>query len=1077
MRAAVLASWRDSPTRLREDAATEADLVRAGYRDRLLTELAQNAADAAAKAGVAGRISVRLDGRTLYIANTGAPLDLSGVHALTALRASGKAEPTSVGRFGVGFTAVLAVSDDIEFRSTTGSLRFSRARTREALREHVADHHRPADVPHNLPADSPHNPPAAGPIDHSANAPYNYSADAPGNAVPNDAALTFQPPVLRLTWPLDARPAPDFDTEVVLRLRDDIDADALLATMRGEAADLLLELPALQSIRIGDAEFASAVRELGDGLQELQVTGPDDRRRTWWQFRTARARWLLPLRDGKPHAAPHDVLRAPTRSDEELSLPALLIADISMQPDRRRLLPGARVAELASGYADFARALPPTDRLVLVPTPGFARSEVDGLLREALIRELQTHSWLPVVGTPSAPSPAAEPSLVAEPSPFAKPRFDAADVLDAPGSAAESSPAAEPRLDAAPGVGVDSGFGAEPRLDAAPGVVAEFGPDAEFALHPTAVPSPMAAPGAEASSVGGSRSEAGLGTEPVHGTPRPSAPPTAVPTRASVFPDLTTELADLLDDIVGPLVIPELSTRAHTEALAVLDVHRLGLARLAELSGGVERPPAWWRDWYAALEPFVVDPLSAEELGALAVPLADGRLVTGPRTVVLDDMLEVAIPLHWARLVHPEAAHPLLSRLGARAATAADLLADPALQADLEDHPDDPDLVDAVLRLAAYADPDALPPWLGSIELPDTTGELLPADELLLPEAPLYALLVEDAPLGTVAKEIVDEYGAQALRAVGVGWDFGVVSESDPTGPDHHLDDEESWWASLPEEPAEFAAVRDLDLIDDIAWPDALHQLLAEPKTRRLLADPDGYTAWWLRRHARLDGIPLGHHLPPGDTEFAGLLPQFAVPGLSHADLDVLRSVLADPDRITPDLAEALLSALADPANNPELQIVSRTHRHLAAAASRLDLTELELPERVRALSGDVVPAADAMVLDLPWFGLAMPPERLVLGDEETAPSLATLLDLPLVSESVTAEVLGTGHRTSWSAEPLGVVLRQLFSLAPQHGELVLHEDLRVRLSGAVTGIVSVPWWRVGTETHIRVPSVVDASD
>ncbi|MCP2279946.1 hypothetical protein APR09_005536 [Nocardia amikacinitolerans] len=1062
--------------------------------------MAQNAADAAAKAGVAGRISVRLDGRTLYIANTGAPLDLSGVHALTALRASGKAEPTSVGRFGVGFTAVLAVSDDIEFRSTTGSLHFSRARTREALREQgiatpdlVGDHHRPADVPRNPPADAPHNPPADAPLDppadapHNlpadapldppADAPHNYSAGSPGNAVPNAAALTFQPPALRLTWPLEAPPAPDFDTEVVLRLRDDVDADALLATMREEAAELLLELPALQSIRIGDAEFTSAVRELGEGLQELQVTGQDGRSRTLWQFRTARARWLLPVRDGKPHAAPHDVLRAPTRSDEELSLPALLIADIPMQPDRRRLLPGARVAELASGYADFARALPPTDRLVLVPTPGFARSEVDGLLREALIRELQTHSWLPVVGTPSAPSPAAEPSLVAEPSPVAKPRFDAADVLDAPGSAAESSPATEPRLDAALGVGVDSGFGAEPRLDAASGFVAEFGPDAEFALHPAAGPSPMAATGAEASSVGGSTPEAGLGTEPVHGTPRASAPPTAVPTRASVFPDLTTELADLLDDIVGPLVIPELSTRAHTEALAVLDVHRLGLARLAELSGGVERPPAWWRDWYAALEPFVVDPLSAEELGALAVPLADGRLVTGPRTVVLDDMLEVAIPLHWARLVHPEAAHPLLSRLGARAATAADLLADPALQADLEDHPDDPDLVDAVLRLAAYADPDALPPWLGSIELPDTTGELLPADELLLPEAPLYALLVEDAPLGTVAKEIVDEYGAQALRAVGVGWDFGVVSESDPTGPDHHLDDEESWWASLPEEPAEFAAVRDLDLIDDIAWPDALHQLLAEPKTRRLLADPDGYTAWWLRRHARLDGIPLGHHLPPGDTEFAGLLPQFAVPGLSHADLDVLRSVLADPDRITPDLAEALLSALADPANNPELQIVSRTHRHLAAAASRLDLTELELPERVRALSGDVVPAADAMVLDLPWFGLAMPPERLVLGDEETAPSLATLLDLPLVSESVTAEVLGTGHRTSWSAEPLGVVLRQLFSLAPQHGELVLHEDLRVRLSGAVTGIVSVPWWRVGTETHIRVPSVVDASD
>ncbi|MEV0337804.1 ATP-binding protein [Nocardia sp. NPDC050713] len=1033
-------------------------------------------------------------------------MELSGVHALTALRASGKAEPTSIGRFGVGFTAVLTVSDDIEFRSTTGSLHFSRARTREALREYgiatpglVADHHRQADAPRNHPAvasgddtavasrdDSAvasgdgtavasHDDSAAVSGDRSAVASGDGTAVASrddsaavsgdgtagsaGNTVPNDAAQAFQPPALRLTWPLEACPTPGFDTEVVLRLHADIDADALLAAMRDEAADLLLELPTLQSIRIGDDEFTSAVRELGGGLQELQVSGPDDRRRTWWQFRTARARWLLPLREGKPHAAPHDVLRAPTRSDEELSLPALLIADIPMQPDRRRLLPGARITELASGYADFARALPATDRLVLVPTPGFARSETDGLLREALIRELQTHPWLPVVGAPSKPIPAAEPGRVTEAGPAAELNLDAA-----PNSAARLGAVAGSSFEAA----ADSAAGPTPAeldLYADPNVGAESSSGAASTV----------AAGTYSGPASGLAVESGPGAHPAVG-PAANEIPAAVPARASVFPDLTPELADLLDDIVGPLVIPELSGRAHTEALAVLDVHRLGLARLAELSAGVERPPAWWRDWYAALEPFVVDPLSAEELGALAVPLADGRLVTGPRTVVLDDMLEVAIPLHWARLVHPEAAHPLLSRLGARSATAADLLADPALHADLEDHPDDPDLVDAVLRLAAYADADALPPWLGSIELPDTAGELLPADELLLPEAPLYALLVEDAPLGTVAKEIVDEYGAQALRAVGVGWDFGVVSESDPTGPDHHLDDEESWWASLPEEPAEFAAVRDLDLIDDIAWPDALHQLLAEPKTRRLLADPDGYTAWWLRRHARLDGIPLGHHLHPDDTEFTGLLPRFAVPGLSHADLAVLRSVLADPERITPDLAEALLAALADPANNPEPQIVSRAHRHLAAAASRLDLTELVLPERVRVLSGDAVQAADAMVLDLPWFGLALPPDRLVLGDQETAPSLATLLDLPLVSESVTAEVLGAGRRTSWSADPLGVVLRELFSLAPQDGELVLHDDLRVRLSGAVTGTVSVPWWRVGTETHIRVPSLIDTT-
>ncbi|MGY2126818.1 ATP-binding protein, partial [Nocardia gipuzkoensis] len=121
--------------------------------------------------------------------------------------------------------------------------------------------------------------------------------------------------------------------------------------MRSEVVDLLLELPSLREVRVGDDEFASTAGDYANGLQELRITGPQLHQH-WWQFRTARARWLLPVRDGRPVRSAPDVLRAPTRSDEELSLPALLIADIAMQPDRRRLLPGAHVGELACGYAD-----------------------------------------------------------------------------------------------------------------------------------------------------------------------------------------------------------------------------------------------------------------------------------------------------------------------------------------------------------------------------------------------------------------------------------------------------------------------------------------------------------------------------------------------------------------------------------------------------------------------------------------------------------------------------------------------------------------------------------------------------
>ncbi|MGW4842387.1 sacsin N-terminal ATP-binding-like domain-containing protein [Nocardia brasiliensis] len=1012
LRAGVLAAWRDSPTRLREDAATEADLVRAGYRDRLLTELAQNAADAAAKAGVPGRLRVRLDGSVLHVANTGAPLDVSGVHALTALRASGKSDAADVGRFGVGFTAVLAVSDEIELRSTTGSLLFSRARTRDALRsEELAG-----------------------------------TADQLAQGEPDAEALA--PPALRLTWPSEAQPADGFDTEVVLALRPEIDAAALLTAMHAEAADLLLELPALQSITVEAAEFTSRTADLGGGLQEVRVDGPADERRIWWSYRTPRARWLLPIRNGRPVAVAPDVLRAPTRSDEELSLPALLIADIPMQPDRRRLLPGARLAELAAGYADFARALPPRDRLVLVPSPAFARSEADALLREAVIRELRTNPWLPVL-----PTNIEDPAVPFDPLP-----------LDTSNPAAVERQATDP-LDAPPMGAAVSAWGSAD-ADNAPSSEVSPAVDLLDLLSRDATPSarPVVSPAAPSDDV------AALDTGAAAGERTPTAD-IAVPTRASVFTGLTGEMAGLLGDVVGPLVIPELSGPGQAEALGVLDVHRVGLARLAELSSGLERAPQWWYTLYEALEQFVADPLAAEELGALAVPLADGRLVTGPRTTVLDDQLEVAIPVHWARLVHPEAAHPLLARLGARSATVEDLLREPALRAELEDHPDDPDTVDAVLRLAAHADAAALPTWLGLLELPDVDGVLHPADELLLPDAPLHELLVADSPFHTIDPAMVEHYGAQALRAVRVGWDFSLVVESDPTGPDHDLDDEHSWWSTLAQEPRELAAVRDLDLIDDDAWPEALWQLASAPRTRRLLTDHDGYTAWWLRTHARISGTPLGLLRHPEDTEFDGLLPTFAVPGLAD-DAAAIRSLLADPAVITLELAAALLDALADPANTPTPEVISRTHARLSAAvaADRLDLTELELPERVRALSGAVIDPADALVLDQPWFGLALPPDRLVVGVAETAPALAALLDLPLVSGSVTAEVVSIGRRTTWSAEPLGVVLRQLLSLPPQDGELVLHDELTVRLHGAIERTTTVPWWREGTTVHASAP-------
>ena len=69
----------------------------------------------------------------------------------------------------------------------------------------------------------------------------------------------------------------------------------------------------------------------------------------------------------------------------------------------------------------------------------------------------------------------------------------------------------------------------------------------------------------------------------------------------------------------------------------------------------------WWRDLYAALDAAGVrDP---DVLSVLPVPLADGRLVRGPRGVLLpgDDLPDASgLGALGLRLAHPEAVHGLL---------------------------------------------------------------------------------------------------------------------------------------------------------------------------------------------------------------------------------------------------------------------------------------------------------------------------------------------------------------------------------------------------------------------------------
>ncbi|WP_395312116.1 DEAD/DEAH box helicase family protein [Mycobacterium sp. AMU20-3851] len=118
-----LQSYASRPEWLEEHAHIEEGIAEGGYGHRQVYELVQNGADAMVhRAG--GRIEVILTATHLYCANEGDPIDRSGLEALLGSNMSRK-RGDEIGRFGLGFKSVLAVTGEPEFFSKSVSLRFS----------------------------------------------------------------------------------------------------------------------------------------------------------------------------------------------------------------------------------------------------------------------------------------------------------------------------------------------------------------------------------------------------------------------------------------------------------------------------------------------------------------------------------------------------------------------------------------------------------------------------------------------------------------------------------------------------------------------------------------------------------------------------------------------------------------------------------------------------------------------------------------------------------------------------------------------------------------------------------------
>lgn len=553
----------------------------------------------------------------------------------------------------------------------------------------------------------------------------------------------------------------------------------------------------------------------------------------------------------------------------------------------------------------------------------------------------------------------------------------------------------------------------------------------------------------------------------------------ASPTGASVLALDSQRLVGLLADVVPGLLDAPMCGERAARVLGPLGVTRLDAASAVDELAGLERPVQWWHDCYDVLLTLLDSyAVAVDELGALPVPLADGRTVTGPRNTLIPDVpvpvldTLVGAGVVGLRLLRSDAAHPLLRRLGARALGAGELLAEPAVldavrasSADVDAGVDGTSLAEALLWLVAESG-NTTPAGFGALALPARSGWRR-ADELVLPATPLLELLDpsaigEDAPLDVLDTGFAARHDVDTLTAAGVLAGFPVIEDDEPAEPDHGLPDEIDWWNGLRVLPDRILAVRDLDLVADDAWPAALRLLASERTTWRALTAPGGYTGWWVARNALLAGAaPLDWRLPPV-TRLAGLYDPLPDVGLGD---DTARAAGVRGELTVADAGDAadLLERLGDPGRDIPLATASRVYEVLVTAD--LPAAELPLVDRVRTLAGTVAAAADAVVLDAPWLLAVWPATRLVGAPAwAAADSLAELLDLPLATEQTSATVGSTGEYVPWGELPAVVEVAGMLELAFAElawGGVLLHEHLTVGV-GEESHSASrwdVSWW------------------
>jgi hypothetical protein len=455
--------------------------------------------------------------------------------------------------------------------------------------------------------------------------------------------------------------------------------------------------------------------------------------------------------------------------------------------------------------------------------------------------------------------------------------------------------------------------------------------------------------------------------------------------------------------------------------------------------------------------------------------------VTGPRGLLLPEHELPALEALGLRVVAAQAAHPLLARLGAQPATAAGVLSDDRVAAQVEaaiDLDDPEPLSEAVLGLVAAAGLGVEElPWLTGLPILGEDGDWYPAGELLLPGGELAALVEDDAPFGRPDPSLVERWGSDVLERAGALRGFAVLREQDvdPTEADLQLDGEPEWYDAVldqvPEHDVppllpEVVAIRDLELVRPDAWPQAL-ALLGRPPLRAAVLAPtaaefaDGqrvqvgsYTRWWLRTHPVLDGQRPDRLRTKAASDLAGLY-DIAPVADELAELTGVRTGLAD---VLADIGAVpeLLARLGDPARTVPLAVLQGVYAQIAEAVRDF---ELDPPDSVRVEPARVVDRDDAVVLDAPYLLPLLTAAPVPAGG--AADAVAELLDLPLASGIVDAGgPEGSGAQSGWDTVPgIELAVTRCGAALPA-GRFEVHNGLRV--AG-----VPVSWWPAGDVDHV----------